>query len=237
MAYYAANLVAGDNIHCMTLKHGTILRYLHAAAELSLSANIPNPCLDITGKQSKYIKDILHEVKRWESVPDRREPLTKEIIKWVQNKGKKLNKTNKHNIYTALSDWLVLGLQSGFRRKEWAQDRTYLKKHKDIQRNIDKSPSAFILQDMEFRLKNDKRIKNDCFHSIKKANMVNITWRYQKNNDNGQTISYVEDKDNIQYCYVTACKRIYNRTIELKHQIDKPIAIFCDEKITEKQHI
>ena len=51
MACYAANLVAGDNIHCMTLKHGTILRYLHAAAELSLSANMPNPCLDITGKQ------------------------------------------------------------------------------------------------------------------------------------------------------------------------------------------
>ena len=59
MACYAADLVAGDNLLCMSLKAGTILRYLQAAAELSIPANVMNPCLDITGKQSKYIKDII----------------------------------------------------------------------------------------------------------------------------------------------------------------------------------
>ena len=34
MACYAADLVAGQNLLCMTLKAGTILRYLQAAAEL-----------------------------------------------------------------------------------------------------------------------------------------------------------------------------------------------------------
>ena len=80
MACYAADLVAGNNLLCMSLKAGTILRYLQAAAELSIPANVMNPCLDITGKQSKYIRDIITEVRRWESMPDRREPVTKEMV-------------------------------------------------------------------------------------------------------------------------------------------------------------
>ena len=64
MACYAADLVAGENLLCMTLKAGTILCYLQAAAELSIPANMMNPCLDITGKQPKYIRDIITEVKR-----------------------------------------------------------------------------------------------------------------------------------------------------------------------------
>ena len=51
MACYAADLVSGENLLCMTLKAGTILRYLQAAAELFPHDNIMNPCLDSTGKQ------------------------------------------------------------------------------------------------------------------------------------------------------------------------------------------
>ena len=118
MACYTADLIAGENILCMTLKSGTILRYLSAAAELSIPANIMNPCIDVTGKQSKLIKDIIHEARRWEHMPNRQEPITKELITYIANKGKKLKTINPHNLYSALSDWLILGLQSGFRRKE-----------------------------------------------------------------------------------------------------------------------
>ena len=68
------------------------------------------------------------------------------MILYIVNKGKKLNKVNQDNIYTALGDWLILGQQTGFRRKEWAQDRTYLKKFNDIEQNIDNSLAAFILK-------------------------------------------------------------------------------------------
>ena len=64
MACYTADLVAGENLVCMTLKAGTISRYSQAAAELSIPANMMNPCLDVTGKQSKRIKDIINEAKR-----------------------------------------------------------------------------------------------------------------------------------------------------------------------------
>ena len=92
MACYTANLVSGENILCETLKSGTISRYLSAASELSTLSNVINPCLDVTGKQSKHIKDIINEVKRWESIPDRREPVTNDIIDYIFKKGLKLKR-------------------------------------------------------------------------------------------------------------------------------------------------
>ena len=226
MACYTADLVAGENILCMSLKSGTILRYLQAAAELSIPSNMMNPCIDVTGKQSRFIKDILHEVKRWEIMPNRQEPVTKEIIEYVIKKGKNFIGANPHNLYTALGDWLILGHQSGFRRREWAQDRTYLKKHKDVQRNIDGSPAAFVMNDWEFRSKDNKRLNHSSDRQISHANMINVKWRFQKNNDNGQIISYVADNLNKIHCYLKACKRIRERAIRLKQALDKPIAIY-----------
>ena len=174
MACYTANLAAGETLLCKTIRSDTILRYLSAAAELSVPAKMMNPCLNIMGNQSNYISDIIHELKRWESMPNRREPITKEMVKYIIDKGKGLQKTNPDNIYSALGDWLVLGEQTGYRRKEWAQDRTYLKKHKDIQRNIDGSSAAFILEDFEFRAKGNKRMDNTSTKEVNKATINNI---------------------------------------------------------------
>ena len=228
MACYTAYLATGETLLCKSIKTNTIIRYLNAAAELSTFAKLMNPCLDIMGNQSTYIKDILREHKRWESIPNCKEPLTKKMVKYIIDKGKTLNNANHNNIYTALGDWLVVGLQAGFRRKEWAQDRTYMKKHKDIERNIDKSSAAFILEDFEFRAKNNKRINNSSTIKIKNSSMVNIKWRFQKNNDNGQVISYIKDSINNTYCVVEACKRLRNRAISLKIAKDKPIAVFTE---------
>ena len=130
------------------------------------------------------------------------------MVEYIFNKGMIILKSNKDNLYAALADWLILGQQSGFRRKEWAQDRSHLKKFKDIQRNVDESPSAFIINDFEFRGSNNKRIDQNSNNAVNRARIVNVKWRFQKNNDNGQVISYVEDKGNPIHCYVRAAKRI-----------------------------
>ena len=110
MAGCTTNLVAGDNILCTTLKSSTILRYLSAAITFAINASVINPCLDISGKQSKNTNDIITEVKRWETISDRREPITKKVIVFIVTKGTKLAKHNAHNIYIALNDWLMMGL-------------------------------------------------------------------------------------------------------------------------------
>ena len=80
-----------------------------------------------------------------------------------------------------MGNWLVLGEQADFRRKEWAQDRTHLNKYKDYQRNIDYSAAAFILKDFKFRGTNNKKISKSKDNDIKSSKIVNIKWRYQKN--------------------------------------------------------
>ena len=104
MACYAAHLASGETLLCRSIRSGTIMRYLSAAAELSVPANVTNPCLDIMGKQSQYIRDVINEVKRWESIPNRKEPITKELIQYIINKGNKLSKQNPNNLYSTLSD-------------------------------------------------------------------------------------------------------------------------------------
>ena len=215
MACYTAYLASGATLLCKTIKADTIKRYLKAAAELSAPAQMMNPTLDLMGNLSVFIKDIIHEAKRWESMPNRREPLTKEMIEYIIDKGENSKKTNSDNLYSAMGDWLVLGEQTGFRRKEWAQDRTYLHKHKDFQRNVDGSSAAFILTDMEFRAKKNKRINNNSLVEINKAKSVNLKWRYQKNLDNGQVISYVKDSKYKKHCFVEASKRIHKRAKRL----------------------
>ena len=160
------------------IKSDTIKRCLKVAAELSAPAQMMNPTLDLMGNLSVFIKDIIHEAKRWESMPNRREHLTKEMIEYIIDKGEKSEKTNPDNFYSVMGDWLMLGKQTGFRRKEWAQDRTYLHKYKDFQRNVDGSSAAFILTDMEFRAQKNKRINNNSLVEINEANSVNLKWRY-----------------------------------------------------------
>ena len=88
MACYTANLASGQNILCISIKSGTILRYLVAATELSTPNNQMNPCLDIYGKRSKHINNIINEIKRWENIPNRREPVTKHMIDYISSKEK-----------------------------------------------------------------------------------------------------------------------------------------------------
>ena len=83
---------------------------------------------------------------------------------------------------------------------------------------------------MELRAAGNKRLNQSSNKDIKLATIVNMKWRFQKNNDNGQIISYVQDSANKKYCYVSACKRIRQRVLDLNHGRAKPIVIFQDNK-------
>ena len=63
---------------CKTVKAKTIKKYL---------AQMMNPTLNLMSKESKFISDVLHELKRWEKMPNRREPVTTEMIEFIVTKG------------------------------------------------------------------------------------------------------------------------------------------------------
>ena len=92
MACYTAYLATGQTLLCKSIKANTIKRYLEAASELSIPAGLMNPCLDIKDNLSKHINDLIKEIRRWEKIPNRKEPITKQIVEYIINKGLTLKK-------------------------------------------------------------------------------------------------------------------------------------------------
>ena len=110
-----ANLVAGHTLLCKNIKTGTISRYLSVAVNLLTLAQMMKPTIDIMIQKSQLITDLLHECKRWESMPNRLQPVTKDIVGYLIDKGATKDSDNH---YAATADWLILGLQDSFRRME-----------------------------------------------------------------------------------------------------------------------
>ena len=109
MACYAARLASGQTLLCRFIKTCIIRKYLKAASDFSIPFQTMNPTMNLQAKESKFIKDILHEAYCWESMSKRSEPITKDMVSFVRNKGTFLS--IQGNTYTVMSDWLTLGLQ------------------------------------------------------------------------------------------------------------------------------
>ena len=60
----------------------------------------------------------------------RREPITKDMVSFVWNKGSFLSLQD--NIYTVMRGGLTLNFQTGFRRIKWAQDKIYLQLYRHV---------------------------------------------------------------------------------------------------------
>ena len=93
-----------------------------------------HPLVNIYGVKSQFIVEITHEAKRWESMPNRREPLTKDMVKFIINKFTTLNLPDGK--YAVMTDCFIIALQAGFHRMEWSQDATKLATTKSFQYNI-----------------------------------------------------------------------------------------------------
>ena len=90
------------------------------------------------------------------------------------------------------------------------------------------------MSDWDFRGKKNRRLNRLSNTQIANADSVDIKWRFQKNNDNGQVITYTKDTNNPSFCYVQAALRIRTRFLKLKHNHDELLAIFLDTTKTKK---
>ena len=69
-----------------------------------------------------------------------------------------INAHRQDSLYIAMGDWMVMGLQSGFRKSEWAQDSASLRREHDVARNVDSTSKAFIQLDLQFFGAQDKHL-------------------------------------------------------------------------------
>jgi hypothetical protein len=82
LAMYALHLGTGSTLLCHTIKSDTIKKYVNAAASfLALFGPFPRDLRKdnaVDAKVSRTLSAVYDEQKRWEDVPNRREPFTLE---------------------------------------------------------------------------------------------------------------------------------------------------------------
>jgi len=232
-AMYTIDLAMGHTLLCMSIKSETIKIYIKVAADhISESrrralTGLPNesfqwidPRLDITtGKLSKRITSITDEVRRWEKIANRREPVTTRMITYGALKCDPLKPFCIDNV---MYDWTVIGIYTGVRLTEWAQPKSGFVKLKTDE------PKAFMWQDVEFRGVNNRRMTiSEGLENPSLVHTVRLTWREQKNGQNGEKKTIVRSPANKTLCAVSAVIRVMERFQALG--LDKkeyPLAVF-----------
>ena len=102
MACYAAILASCHTIQCKGIRVSTISKYLSATAILSIPFQTMNSLVNIYGEKSRLVEDIKNEAKRWESIPNRREPLTKDMVRFLIKNAAALNLPD--GLYAVMAD-------------------------------------------------------------------------------------------------------------------------------------
>ena len=78
---------------------------LNVVAVFPIPKGLQNPTHDQYDKRVQRIDRVIKEARYWEAIPNRREPLTGEIVKYIQDKGKQLNIVGlKGNLHTAMAN-------------------------------------------------------------------------------------------------------------------------------------
>ena len=186
---------------------------------------IRDPTLSYTGRgRPLHLSKVLSEHKRWESMPNRREPLTKKMLLWIIS----LAHTHPaHSAIPALADWCILAIHFGFRLAEFIQTQENIAKH-TIPMNIDNLPQAFIAADVNFFDNTKNRVYPDhsttADHSI--VGGFSLRWRYQKNQQNGEIKLMTRNNTTPQFCTVRAMLRIFHRARLRNIKHNQPLAIY-----------
>ena len=214
----------GHTLLCMSIKAGTVKLYLKACTKLFLDNNQWDPTIIRTGSTAPVLQAVLHEAKRWEDMPNRQEPVTMEMTNFFISQAAT---SHPDSLTAAMADWSILGQQSGFRSSEWSQPHSNLTLPLDapITRNIDNSATAFIASDFTLRDKHQRPLKFSLDLDPNRVEHVNTRWRFQKNNNNGEEITYSRSHSNPSHCYVRAVLRILARAARLGVPPLSPIAV------------
>ena len=127
MAYYIVALCNDQTLMNERIRSSTVNEYLKAAARLSAPRKKLGPTKNAFGQKSTFMKAILDEHKRWEKMPNRREPITPNMLYVFAFTTQSEHIDSKNR---ALYDWFVLALCLGLRKSEWCQDKVELGKTK-----------------------------------------------------------------------------------------------------------
>jgi hypothetical protein len=232
MALYAAHLATGSSLLCKSIKASTVEKYLLNIARFL--SNFASRDVRKEGPTSQGlaepIKAVLIEMERWEKVANRREPFTVEMQEYLNEQTANLPSSDKRVIF---SEWSTCGLYGAFRLNEYAQPAGHSWTNPLL--DINNDPKAFCLGDLEFTTIDKKflpletvlsALANDNHELVFR---ITLTFRFQKNGENGQEKSFIRNNEKPHLCFVRAMLAILVNFITLAgRDFTKPLAIYKD---------
>jgi hypothetical protein len=197
-----------------SIKASTILAYLRDVARfLGRFSDIDARFRTSTDTTlAPCIKAVLDEVARWEKVPDRCEPFTIEMWKYLASLGPE---SQPDGIIDAITDWSGCGLCGGYCKTKWAQDDS----HADIdhpQLDTYGEAKAFRLDDILWQTPTKVRLPLSSVLADESAvGRATLTFKTQKNGDNGPTRLFTRNDSFPDMCFIRLLLRIARRFLRL----------------------
>jgi hypothetical protein len=224
---YALTLSVGETIQGTVIKSKTISEYLDAAAKFVQVVGQRKECPMTdphTGKQCKKIKQHLRDFKKWENMPTRQDPLTKKMIRDLQEHAKDAHPDSKE---AAFIDWCIVGLHMGYRQCEWASEKSP-KNPEDVPRISPTNREIYqcILDDIKLLGKNGERISDPVTYPASQLGGTLHRVRWQKNGQNGQKVRQSANHADPSFCCARAVQRIHQRAHRLGLQGHQPASAY-----------
>ena len=216
LALYATHLATGSTLHCRTIKSATINGYITDVAKfLSRFRDVdPRFASPADTKIAPIISKVIQEQRRWETVPNRREPFTMALQNILSQKATESN--DSYSFDTAIADWTLCNMYAGCRGIEWAQTSTTQAQLYTHHLNIFKRAYAFTLADVQCLSASHARLT--IAQAVAAPNLVDqIKLRFdeQKNDDHHEWKLFVRNTNNTHLCFVNAFLRIIKRYLSL----------------------
>lgn len=246
LAMYAMHVWSGSSIFCKQVRYKTVVNYVNDAAKLMAMVGHGRDYRkdQPTDKTfGRILKQVYDEIQRYESVPNRREPVTPEMLR----EARKLGDATKdpYSLDAALSDWWAVAVLAGLRLCEWAQPTDQFSDPDSPHKNIFGDTAAFCLGDIQAELVSGQPISavQMLEHPREAISKVWITFRTQKNGDHGEKRLFVRNDEPNGFCMVAAILRIIGRFRDLcgVHSKSIPLSVYRHTKdspvtaITAKQ--
>ena len=216
LALYATHLATGSTLHCRSIKAATINCYLTDVAKFLGRFREVDPRFTSSAdsKLAPIIGKVLQEQRRWETVPNRREPFTMDLQLIIAAKAAISKDTCSFD--AAIADWTLCNMYAGCRGVEWAQtSTTQAPLHSHLLNRSDRA-YAFTLADVQCLSASHARITiAQAVLAPSLVHHIKLRFDEQKNNDNGEWKLFVRNETNTQLCFVTSFLRIIQRFVTL----------------------
>jgi hypothetical protein len=231
LAMYAMHVGTGQTLLCKTIKVATVKQYVRAAATfLTLFGDKTrdyrkNYATDTA--LSSTLVSVYNELARWESVPDRREPYTLEMLTYHKQSVER-TAACQDSLAAAMADWFECGLFAGLRLAEWAQD-AHCAALGTYKRDFKQQARAFCLSDVRFEDDTRTRFSAKQVLEHKVQSSIRKCWikfRTQKNGQHGEERLFTRNDNGM--CFVQAMLRIIARFERLVgiHDVCTPLALY-----------